>query len=902
MMSGRNTKEGTSSNGGESATKSKNNGRRRKKRGNDGTSVSRRSSSDGPTNVTINGVFLRSIRVEDTKTLDPEDWKKVRDYVINERKKLAGTIGTNDNDVIQNALVEDRVRDESKKSPPENTSANTEANAAVNKSNTSKKKEEKKANGGPTNVTINGVFLKSIAVEDTKTLDPEDWKKVRDYVQKERKKLSKNNGTSDDQNVSQMDSVSTNNVSVGATPAVGDSDVKSPSENMSANTDAVTTTKSNRSKKKRKGENGEKEEANSNGKQNLSSNSNRADGKNNSSNTSRQNEASTRQRPAKSRDAIEQQSRGESKKSPAKKDSATIDVEYLSEQLHTETEQRLAAVEHAKLECARADKLAKQVTLLDQELKKVTKALEKSKSEGKRHLTIQLQLLEASKKELFTVNKSLLAEQSKVATLKSQLGLEMAAKESNAKELDRMKELIASERKKANILREELEQTTTANKSMAQELNDNKLRAERVKKLELELREERAKIAKFGNNPPKATIALRKELHETQEKLKNAKKRNAVLTSELSERSYPQRQQQQTERKKGSALLLATTVADALGSDSKAPKKTSPKLSPKRATSMPAPVEVSLSERASLVNFESAPVHYDGVVIDNDDDGAEESSALQDELTFIRSAFSAEEILVDGNQVTYTLQLPIDDDDSEDLKIDISVILPVRYPTAGINEIHVVVNETSTCCPEFRKIALDALPSVKEICLIEARALEGSAALSSIFSVVDMWAKGDWYSVMAKQLSLSKGKGKPSKNSGGNGSFEICTFLIYTHHIVDPDKIHFVKKSASKLNLGGYMKIGKPGLLLVEGQKSDCEALLDTLLLNRKKLRESHGGKVDSATFMAAGNVVRNATTNSERVLPKKLEQLEAKDGMDKIKDACKISGLLGSLEEVCKR
>ena len=379
------------------------------------------------------------------------------------------------------------------------------------------------------------------------------------------------------------------------------------------------------------------------------------------------------------------------------------------------------------------------------------------------------------------------------------------------------------------------------------------------------------------------------------------------MTSELAEKSYPQRQQQQSERKKGSALGLATTVADALDPDSKT-LKTPPKvlLSPKRATSMPAPVEVSLSERASLVNFESAPVHYDGIAMDNDDDGAEESSALQDELTFIRSAFSAEEILVDDNQVTYTLQLPIDDDDSEDLKIDISVILPVRYPTAGINEINVVVNETSTCCPEFRKIALDALPSVKEICLIEARALEGSAALSSIFSVADMWAKDDWYSVMAKQLSLSKGKGKHSKKKGGNGSFEICTFLIYTHHIVDADKIHFVKKSASKLNLGGYLKIGKPGLLLVEGPQSDCEALLETLLLSRKKLRDrasgGGGGKVDSATFMAAGNVVRKATTSSERVLPKKLEQLEAKDGMDKIKDACKISGLLGSLEEVCKR
>ena len=284
-----------------------------------------------------------------------------------------------------------------------------------------------------------------------------------------------------------------------------------------------------------------------------------------------------------------------------------------------------------------------------------------------------------------------------------------------------------------------------------------------------------------------------------------------------------------------------------------------------------------------------------------DVDGDVESSGVEDELTFIRSAFSSDEISVDDNQVTYTLQLPVDDD-SDDVKIDVSVILPAGYPSVGINGIKVVMNEKSTCCPEIRKIALDALPTVHNICSMEARALEGSASLSSIFSVADMWAKDDWYGVMAKQLSLSKGKGKSSKTKSGEGSFEICTFLIYTHHIVDPDKIQLVKKGASKLHLCGYMKIGRPGLILVEGPQSDCEALLETLLLTRKKRRESHGGKVDSATFMAAGNVVRKAKTSSERALPKKLEQLESKDGMDTIKDACEKAGLLGSLEEVCKR
>lgn len=116
---------------------------------------------------------------------------------------------------------------------------------------------------------------------------------------------------------------------------------------------------------------------------------------------------------------------------------------------------------------------------------------------------------------------------------------------------------------------------------------------------------------------------------------------------------------------------------------------------------------------------------------------------------------------------------------------------------------------------------------------------------------------------------------------------------------MDPDKIQLVKKSASKLNLGGYIKIGKPGLILVEGSQPDCEALLETLLLSRKKLRERGGKNFDTATFSPAGKMQRY---DNERELPKKLEQLEAQDGMDEIKDACRKLGLLESLDEVCKR
>mmetsp|Transcript_23985 Transcript_23985/g.39045 ORF Transcript_23985/g.39045 Transcript_23985/m.39045 type:complete len:843 (-) Transcript_23985:88-2616(-) len=839
-----NKDEGKPTNGEESARGSRKAGRRRKKRAN----------VDGPTtDIVVNGVFLKSIRPEDTKALLPAEWEAVRDYVLSERKKLIEKNGPASTVDVAGDSDKGIDNEATKKSPPENLS-----NVAQLKVNS----------GGPTNVTINGVFLKSIWPDDTKALSPADWELVRDYVMHERKKLAEKNAPNDSRNV--IDPPSTKTVSAKTAPVAGNSEVQSPPENTSAiGTDAKKANKNARSKKKN-GRNGGKD-ANSmepvedsvvpvfDEQQNSSSNSRRAKAKGksntspNASNASSQNGVSTKQKA---------QLGGKSKKVATEVDHAQL----------------LAANEKAKLEHDRADGLAKQVTFLGQELKRVTKELEKSKSEAKRH-----------QKDLSTVNASLCLEQSVVAKLKSQLVLEMAAKESCAKELERIKEVVASERKKFEDLQEELSHTKTARDSMAQELNDNKLRAERVKKLEIELREERAKIARLGNPSSKATMTLRKELHDTQEKLKKAKKRNEVLTSELSAKNYPQRQQQ----------TGYISQRETKGPNGEPTGKSLKIASPKRTTSMPAPVEVSLSERASLVNFESAPVHYDGIDDDNDDDG-QSSGPVQDELAFIRSAFSSHEISVDDKQVIYTRQLPVDDD-SGDVMIDISVTLPARYPSVGVDEIKVAMNETSTCSPEIRKIALDALPTLQEICLIEARAREGSAGLLSIFSVADMWAKDDWHGVMAKQLSLLKGKGKKisSKNSGGKGSFEICTFLIYTHHIVDPDKIQLVKKSASKLNLGGYIKIGKPGLILVEGSQPDCEALLETLLLSRKKLRERGGKNFDTATFSPAGKMQRY---DNERELPKKLEQLEAQDGMDEIKDACRKLGLLESLDEVCKR
>lgn len=47
--------------------------------------------------------------------------------------------------------------------------------------------------------------------------------------------------------------------------------------------------------------------------------------------------------------------------------------------------------------------------------------------------------------------------------------------------------------------------------------------------------------------------------------------------------------------------------------------------------------------------------------------------------------------------------------------------------------------------------------------------------------------------------------------------------LIHSHHIINPKKRQVVSKWALELGLGGYSKIGWPGIIVIEGPEDSCE-------------------------------------------------------------------------------
>ena len=272
---------------------------------------------------------------------------------------------------------------------------------------------------------------------------------------------------------------------------------------------------------------------------------------------------------------------------------------------------------------------------------------------------------------------------------------------------------------------------------------------------------------------------------------------------------------------------------------------------------------------SSLFNHDETEVDYSNDLLD-------------DELVFLRSAYDQEEIEFDENRVTHLLDLESEPDGGF-VTIALTVTIPHYYPNRGRLDVTATVRE-SDCAANIAKCAMNCLPDLIELCRLEAKANEGDNAINSIFCVAQGFAAVDWYNHLSRELSMSKNEDGSQIPQDVGGGTEICAVLLQTHHLVEneADKIQCVKKNASKLSLGGYIRTGKPGLVLAEGNEHDCDQFADALNHSKKVFRLS--------SFKTVGKSVRKA---KEKMLPKKLEQLDSgKGGLEQLTELCEDLGL----------
>lgn len=227
---------------------------------------------------------------------------------------------------------------------------------------------------------------------------------------------------------------------------------------------------------------------------------------------------------------------------------------------------------------------------------------------------------------------------------------------------------------------------------------------------------------------------------------------------------------------------------------------------------------------------------------DNDADRQERRYA---ELEFVSSAYDPEleawhDKNATGEPVIHRL-LPLKcgkDEEEIAATIHISLTMPPSYPTGQESlkvTAHIQNDDTYVTSSDkrLRKAALDSIPSVVTSAQKVADENVGAEAVFLALSRVEEWVtQGEWSKKCKSWLNESISGKDDEQSFDGDRVLPNVIFgrrLIYSHHIISKVKRADIKSLASDHQLTGYMKIGWPGLLIIEGREEDCIAFYDTI-------------------------------------------------------------------------
>ena len=198
------------------------------------------------------------------------------------------------------------------------------------------------------------------------------------------------------------------------------------------------------------------------------------------------------------------------------------------------------------------------------------------------------------------------------------------------------------------------------------------------------------------------------------------------------------------------------------------------------------------------------------------------------ELNFVEAAYSLEEAWCEESGKIFR-RLTLADGDMHATVVLEMHMLPM-YPMEQALEITGVVESASN--PSIAKAAYEGLPNLLNSCRDIANALEGSEAVLSVFQHADDWVVDHWPTILAGlgQQQEQRGVVEDSKPSAVLVPSPVFgRRLIYSHHIIAKRKRTDLQALASEHKLTGFVKIGWPGLILIEGLEDDCQAFYDDI-------------------------------------------------------------------------
>mmetsp|Transcript_700 Transcript_700/g.1228 ORF Transcript_700/g.1228 Transcript_700/m.1228 type:complete len:512 (-) Transcript_700:865-2400(-) len=305
------------------------------------------------------------------------------------------------------------------------------------------------------------------------------------------------------------------------------------------------------------------------------------------------------------------------------------------------------------------------------------------------------------------------------------------------------------------------------------------------------------------------------------------------------------------------------------------------------------------------------------------------------ELDFVQSAYTEQEAWITTtsstsshassgeviNTIHRRLDLQCDDNTKNDdnhaaaiIPVEILITLPLMYPVDESSLAHVDVSllDSSTTATatattttttiglttanlSLRKLVINSLPSLLQVCRDISKEFAGQEAVFAILSRADEWLHQEWRGILSMTMTRTSNNNNnhDDDNEEKQSSPSICNNqelvlarkLIYSHHIIAKSKRKAIADLSRDYELGGYAKIGWPGIIIVEGEESNCNQFIEEIKGMRWQYLVVRGEE-----FERVGNGDMHQL-NQLRRFPIKMEEL-GEDQISHLANVCRQVGL----------
>lgn len=213
------------------------------------------------------------------------------------------------------------------------------------------------------------------------------------------------------------------------------------------------------------------------------------------------------------------------------------------------------------------------------------------------------------------------------------------------------------------------------------------------------------------------------------------------------------------------------------------------------------------------------------------------------EIEFVNCAYSSDEArsTADGIILRYlTLNITTEQNiDNNVIRIELKICMPPTYPDSAALEIShaTTVSSSFSLSPSISKLIINSMPELIRSCREVAQENSGEESVLSVFHCADTWTQEIWPELLQSHLEERTRTTSQSKASlslqkhqqQSTNTIELGRRAIFSHHIINNTKRKFILNLAAQYELGGYMKIGWPGVILIEGLEQNCQQFWDEI-------------------------------------------------------------------------